>query len=447
MDTATATAASSKRPRALDGVTAYHWAVVLVAAAGWVFDCMDQRIFALCREPALRELLPGASASEVGIWGGWATAVMMIGWATGGIAFGAMSDTVGRRATMIVTLLVYSGFTGISGFAHSPAAFLAYRFLTGLGIGGMFGAATTLVAESVPDAFRALALGSLQALSASGNLIGSLLSTRLPPGAAALWLGLSGWRVLFFAGVLPALLVAPVLLVLREPDVWRAARASPGAMEAHPNPVRALFADPRWRKNLLVGLGLGLAGMAGLWGIGWFSPELVSSALAGQPQATIDAVRAWGTAAQDLGAFFGMLAFTFVAASVGRKPAFAGAFVLCILSTVFAFNSLRSASDAYWMLPLMGFAQLSVFGGYSIYFPELFPTRLRGTGVGLCYNAVRYLAAGFPIALMALNRVFVAHGTPEPFRKSATVLAAAFALGLVTLRWAPETKGRPLAEG
>jgi hypothetical protein len=187
--------------------------------------------------------------------------------------------------------------------------------------------------------------------------------------------------------------------------------------------------------------------MAGLWGIGWFSPELVSSALAGQPQAAIDAARAWGTAAQDIGSFFGMLAFTFVAASLGRKPAFAGAFVLCIVTTVFAFNCLRSASDAYWMLPLMGFSQLSVFGGYSIYFPELFPTRLRGTGVGLCYNAVRYLAAGFPVALMALNQLFVAHGATEPFRKSATVLTAAFALGLVTLRWAPETKGRPLAEG
>ena len=116
------------------------------------------------------------------------------------------------------------------------------------------------------------------------------------------------------------------------------------------------------------------------------------------------------------------------------------------MTTTFAFNYLRSAADVYWMLPMMGFAQLSLFGGYSIYFPELFPTRLRGTGVGLCYNAVRYLAAGFPVALMGLNEVFVAHGSPEPFRRSATVLTATFALGLVALIWAPETRGLPLPE-
>ena len=91
-----------------------------------------------------------------------------------------------------------------------PHGFLVYRFLTGLGIGGMFGAATTLVAESVPDAFRSVALGSLQTLSATGNLIGSVLSTRVQPGQPSVWLHLAGWRVLFFVGVLPALIVAPI---------------------------------------------------------------------------------------------------------------------------------------------------------------------------------------------------------------------------------------------
>ena len=435
----------SKRRSVLEGVTPYHWAVVLVAAGGWLFDCMDQRIFALCREPALRALTHGADESVVRSWGGWATATMMIGWATGGIVFGTMSDRLGRRATMIVTLLVYSAFTAVSGLAHGPYEFLAYRFLTGLGIGGMFGAATTLVAESVPDAFRSVALGALQTLSASGNLIGSLLSTRIQPGRQDAFLGLPGWRVLFFVGLLPALVVAPILLVLEEPAVWRAAK-NRESEAARPGRIRELLSDPRWRRNLLVGLGLGLAGMAGLWGIGFFSPELVSSALRDQPQSVIDGVRGWGTAAQDIGSFFGMLAFTLAATYLGRKIAFGAAFALCIATTSFVFNHLHSASDAYWMLPLMGFAQLSVFGGYSIYFPELFPTRLRGTGVGLCYNTVRYLAAGFPVALMALNEAFIARGDPEPFRKSATILSGMFVLGLVTLIWAPETKGVPLPD-
>jgi hypothetical protein len=443
----TVTATLPKRPSVLEGVTPYHWAVVVVAAGGWVFDCMDQRLFALCREPALSELLHGATAGAVRTWGGWATAAMMVGWATGGIVFGTMSDVLGRRSTMIATLLVYSAFTAISGLAHGPYEFLVYRLLTGLGIGGMFGAATTLVAESVPDGFRSVALGALQTLSASGNLIGSVLSTRIQPGRADVLFGLPGWRVLFFVGLFPALIVAPILLVLKEPAAWRASRTRATAdAPAGPGPLRELLGDPRWRKNLFVGLGLGLAGMAGLWGIGFFSPELVSSALRDQPQAVVDGVRGWGTAAQDIGSFFGMLAFTFAATYLGRRVAFGAAFVLCITTTIFVFNRLRSASDAYWMLPMMGFSQLSVFGGYSIYFPELFPTRLRGTGVGLCYNAVRYLAAGFPIALMALNEVFIAQGAPEPFRKSATVLSGMFALGLITLIWAPETRGEPLPE-
>ena len=87
---------------------------------------------------------------------------------------------------------------------------------------------------------------------------------------------------------------------------------------------------------------------------------------------------------QDVGAFFGMLSFTFVATYLGRRKAFMGAFTLCLISIIFVFNNLRTAQDAYWMLPIMGFASLSVFGGYSIYFPELFPTRLRGTGISFC---------------------------------------------------------------
>src|SRR3954464_11085616 len=160
----------------LEGVTFYHWLVVVVAACGWLFDCMDQRLFALCRGPALKEIL-GAEGTDalVKSWGGYATAVMMIGWATGGIIFGTTSDRLGRKKTMMLTLLVYSGFTGLSGIAHSPYEFLAYRFLTGMGIGGMFGAATTLVAESVPSTFRSMALGVLQTLSAVGNLIGSIV--------------------------------------------------------------------------------------------------------------------------------------------------------------------------------------------------------------------------------------------------------------------------------
>lgn len=146
-----------------------------------------------------------------------------------------------------------------------------------------------------------------------------------------------------------------------------------------------------------------------------------------------------GTALQDVGAFLGMAAFTAIASLVSRRLAFFFAFLAGLLVTAFVFNSLETATDAYWMLPMMGFAQLALFAGYAIYFPELFPTRLRGTGVGFCYNTVRYLAAPAPILLGYLSAAL-------SFRTAAVIMSSVYLIGMVALIWAPETKGRPLPE-
>jgi MFS family permease len=431
------------RGRLLDGVSAYQWLVVIIASCGWLFDCMDQRLFVLARKSALEELLGNdtQALAAINTYIGYATTSMILGWATGGIIFGVMSDKVGRVKTMAATLLVYSGFTGLSGLAHGWLDFTIYRFLVGLGIGGMFGAATALVAESATERFRATALGILQALSATGNILGSLISLQVPPGATHLFGQYAGWRVLFFVGILPALLIVPIVLLLREPQSWIDARAGASAaprQRAIGSPAE-LFRDRRWRRNTVVGLFLGVSGMIGLWGIGFFSPELISTALNGAPQQVVDSVRGWGTALQDVGSFFGMLLFTFVAATVSRRLAFLFALLSSMLVTMYVFGSLKTAADAYWMLPMMGFAQLAVFAGYSIYFPELFPTRLRGTGVGFCYNTVRYLAAPAPILLGYLS-------TLMSFRRAGMLMATVYIVGIVALIWAPETKGRPLPE-
>jgi hypothetical protein len=156
-------------------------------------------------------------------------------------------------------------------------------------------------------------------------------------------------------------------------------------------------------------------------------------------QKTIDRTRSRGTLLQDVGALLGMFAFTFAAAYFSRRTAFLGSFVLCLCSVSFVFYSLKTETDVLWMLPLMGFATLSCFAGYSIYFPEIFPTRLRGTGVGFCYNTVRYLAAPFPFLLGWLS-------TLMPFRTVAIVMSSIYLVGIIALIWAPETKGQPLPE-
>jgi MFS family permease len=425
------------------GVTVSHWIVVAIASCGWLFDCMDQRIFVLARESALGELLSSdpTAQSEVKKYLGYATTSMILGWATGGIIFGMMSDKVGRVKTMVMTLLVYSGFTGLSGVAQSWIDFTLYRFLVGLGVGGMFGAATTLVAESVPGNFRSMALGSLQAFSAFGNVLGSTISYWIRPGAKQFLLGYSGWRVLFFVGVLPALLVIPIVTVLREPEAWKKAKAeaASGVTKKDVGSPIELFRHRRWRHHTIVGLCLGVSGMIGLWGIGFFSPELITTALPGETQQVIDQVRAKATALQDVGAFAGMFLFTLMASYIGRRPAFLVAFAACMGLTMFVFSSLESAGDAYWMLPLMGAVQLAVFAGYSIYFPELYPTRLRGTGVGFCYNTVRYLAAPAPMVLGYLSTGF-------GIRTAAVMMSFIYALGMLTLIWAPETKGSALPQ-
>jgi MFS family permease len=265
-----------------EGVTVYHWMVLILASCGWLFDCMGQRIFVLAREPAMKELL-GATATDgdVKYWGGWATAILLIGWGTGGILFGMMSDKYGRVKAMLATLVAYTVFSGMSGLARTGVEFLIYRFLCGMGVGGMFGAATTLLAESVPPRFRTWALGLMQTLSACGNMLASAMSMGITPGTENFWGRWSGWQVLFFVGVAPIILVVPILVILEEPEPWKKAKAeaATGGAGKRVGSISDLVRHPRWRHNLIIGVCLGLAGMVGLWGIGFFSPELITTAL------------------------------------------------------------------------------------------------------------------------------------------------------------------------
>jgi MFS family permease len=148
---------------------------------------------------------------------------------------------------------------------------------------------------------------------------------------------------------------------------------------------------------------------------------------------------------QNLGGFLGIYAFSKITPYMGRKPAFAIFFVLAMLSTGFVFWNLRDFSDIFWMIPLMGFCQLALFGGYAIYFPELFPTRLRSTGTSFCYNVGRFVAAIGPYTFGVLSSQVFADKA-EPMRYSGVVMCSVFLLGLLALPFAPETKDQPLPE-
>lgn len=447
-----ATAASMPWYRELNR---YHWFVLAVATLGWMFDTMDQQLFNLARRPAILELLGArpddpAMAGQVAEFAGYSTMIFMIGWASGGIIFGVLGDRIGRVKTMVCTILFYSLFTGLSALSQNVWDFSFYRLLTGLGVGGQFAVGVALVAETMPDRARPFALGWLQALSAVGNMMAALLGMSLGHMQQAGMVG-SAWRWMFVVGTLPALLAIVVMRKLHEPEQWR--RASQDRKQL--GSIRELFTHPRWRRNAMVGMTLAFSGVVGLWGIGFFSFDLLSSVLdkyfraQGLSEQMIAGKKTFWTGVTSLlqngGAFLGIYAFTRLTAYTGRRKAFAVSFVAAMAATSATFWFLDDFSEIFWMIPLMGFSQLALFGGYAIYLPELFPTRLRSTGTSFCYNVGRFVAAGGPLALGLLtSRVY--SGMAEPMRYAGVTMCLVFLLGLAVLPFAPETKDKPLPE-
>src|SRR5947207_5900408 len=205
-------------------LSGYQWFVLSVASMGWMFDTMAQQLFNLARKPAIRDLLGANSTGPVvDQQAAYATAIFMIGWAIGGVFFGVLGDRIGRAKTMMITILSYTVFTGLSLLSTSVWDFNVYRFLCGLGVGGQFGIGVALVAEVVPPRARPYALGMVQAASAIGNMMAAL--TGIVLGQMEISGSITGaWRYLFLAGALPAPLALVVFKKLKEPDQWIKAR-------------------------------------------------------------------------------------------------------------------------------------------------------------------------------------------------------------------------------
>jgi MFS family permease len=482
-------------------LTGYQWFVFIVCCLAWDMDCMDQQLFNLARRPAMAELVAKVQSSDlrlpelkrqletkstthvsdaavlaaqqnadIGAAAGWATSIFMIGWAVGGIGFGVMGDRAGRVKTLMLTILLYAIFTGLSALSRTTIDFYIYRLLTGLGVGGVFAAAVTLLAETVPDRSRAIVIGLFQASSALGNCgaagisIGFGWAVYNDRFAGQQLLGLfdmSPWRLMFLVGIVPGLLVVFIQLWLKEPAKWLAQKALGSTKGSYAE----LLGDSRYRGPAVFGLLLALSGVIGLWGIGFFSFDLLRYVMDPHYQAEARELGLAGAGAaqyvewqktlwsgitsllQNIGAFFGIFMFSYVSVMAGRRPAFAIFFVLAGIMTAIVFLYIDSWSDVFWMIPLMGFFQLALFGGYAIYFPELFPTRLRSTGTSFCYNVGRLIAAVGPAMLGFLtSTVFNAYPAPLPLRYAGVAMCSVFILGLLVLPFLPETRGKPLPE-
>jgi hypothetical protein len=246
---------------------------------------------------------------------------------------------------------------------------------------------------------------------------------------------------------------------LREPERWLALKEQgllpKGGIFA---PYGKLFSDRRWRRNLVIGALIASTGVVGLWAIGEYAPDLQRNVFTSyyaarfpKEEVAKHVTGAIGNAylLNQIGAAVGMWMFTRVALATGRRFAFLCAFSAAMVVTAFVYWKMETPEQAYWMMPLMGAAQLGAFAGFSIYLPELFPNALRSTGTSFCYNLGRFAAAGGSFFSAVLSQGVFANGDPKsplPLRYSAISMCAIFLIGLATLPFAPETKGKPLPE-
>ena len=422
-----------------EGLTGYHYLVLAVACFGWLFDTMDQWLYVQAKTPALAELLQLVpSDPTVKSWLGFAQSWLLIGWAVGGLFFGMVGDRLGRTRTMAVTILIYASFTGLTAFAQTPMQFVLLRFLTGLGIGGEFAAGASLVAETFPAHARTAALGLVQATSALGNVLAGVIYLLVGANPAL------GWRWVFAVGFLPALLLFFILAFIHEPEAWVESRAKARRGGQKVGSIINLFQSRTLIRHTLVGVGLAAIGVIGFWGIGTFTAELIREILnpgnlPGLAQ-SVERKVSYGVMLQNGGGFFGVLAFAWLAQRAGRRKSFLVSLIGCAIVMPATFYLTKSFLGVVILFPIMGFTLLNLFGGFAIYFPKLFPTRLRATGIGFCYNVARFIAAASP---GLFGYISAGYG----IQRAALMLSSVFVLGIIfVIPFAPETKGKPLPE-
>ncbi len=418
------------------GVTRYQWLVLFVAWLGWVFDAMDATIYALVLHPALHELLPksgiAATGDAIGWYGGIIFSVFLIGWALGGVLFGVLADRFGRTKVLIFTILIYAVFTGMAALSQTWWQLGIYRFLTALGIGGEWAAGAALVAEVWPEDKRAKAAGILQSAWAAGFFAAAFINLLLRD---------HGWRPIFVVGVAPAVVALLVRMWVKEPERWLKARDEAKA-SAKTQPRLAELFSPALRRPTLVGSGLAFVAVFGLWGATNWTPTLLRGLpeLQGLDSAAITTRISYATMMLNAGALLGYLSFGLLADRFGRRAVFG---LMCLGSLVMlpvTFLTPRSYLHVLLLLPLLGFFNNGIFSGFPIYLPELYPTRLRATGAGFCFNVGRVLASAGPFLTGWLVTALGGFG------RAASAIALIYVVGLCLLPFAPETKGKPLPE-
>jgi MFS family permease len=433
-------------------MNAYQWTVILAAWLGWGFDVFDGLLFNYVAPNCVPTLLhlqigsPEAKSATL-YWAGVLSAILLLGWAAGGILFGHVADRIGRTRTLLLTMLMYALGTAACATAPNLGVLVLFRVVASLGIGGEWAAGAAMVAEVVPDRRRVEAGALLYTSAPLGLFLATFVNFQI---AGVLFKSTpeTSWRWVFLCGLIPAGVAFAVRVFVREPERWKEAAARAG----HPR-IRELF-TPELRGHTLGGFFMAVTALIMWWGCNAFIP-VVATGLA-QAQAKAQSLdRAAGLALSEhwklvatsgfnLGGLIGTLLTVPAAKYLGRRMMFGIYFLASGLAILATFGLQLAPETRLHMYFLIGLTVFGVFGSFTYYLPELFPTRLRGTGAGFCYNAGRVIAA--------LGPFLVGRVASQGANTLTSALGALFCVGFVPLAgmlllpWVVETRGRKLTD-
>lgn len=399
----------------MQGVDRKAWRALFAAQLGWMLDAMDVMLFTFALVPIQNEF--GLTSKQMGI----PLAATLVAAALGGIAFGWIADRIGRVRAMTISILFYSLATAGLATSTSLWQIIAWRVLVGLGMGGEWSCGSVLVAETWPTQHRAKAMGIMQ----SGWAIGALIAA----GLSALMLERFGWRALFLVGATPAVLAFIIRRTVEEPPLWR-------ERERVESRWLEIFSSEFRRRTVLATL-VAASVLVAYWGVTSWLPALLATRIEQGGGGLSVTKAAASLIVLQVGAFIGYVSFGWIADRIGRRPAFTLFMIAAtIVVPLFAFRA-HSPAAVLILGPLVGYFAHGYFSLFGAMLAELFPTRIRGSAQGFCYNAGRLVSALAPFAIGAA-------ATRHGLGFSISLAAGGFALGAVLIWLLPETKGTDL---
>jgi len=411
---------------------------LLAAFLGWMLDAFDAMLYALVLTYVMRDLGMSKATS------GFLQTLTLLASGIGGVFFGFLADRIGRKRALMLSILTYSVCSFASGLSTTVLMLAVFRFILGLGMGGEWNTGATLVAETWPDELRAKAIAIVQSSWAIGYAVAALV--------AGVVLRYFNWRMVFFVGILPALVTLWIRNRVPESRMWMEHRRlaeqgqelePPGAQRTQGRPTTlgndsffSIFRAP-YGKSTIVLLLLNFFGLFAWWGLfSWIPPYLSLPVAQGGRGFGIMGTTTLLLVLNLLGMFPGYISFGWAADHLGRRKAFVlYLFAAALLVPFYAMA--RSQAVLLVLGAAVAFFGTGFFSGSGIIGSEIFPTHVRARALGFTYNGARALSS---VAPWVIGRVGQTKGLGWAFY----LCGAAFFLASVMATQLPETKGKRL---